>query len=25
VIVLYVVDLSLIIRTHLHREDWNTP
>lgn len=25
VIVLYVVDLSLIIRTHLQREDWNTP
>jgi hypothetical protein len=25
VIVLYVVDLSLIIKTHLQREDWNTP
>jgi len=25
VIVLYVIDLSLIIKTHLQREDWNTP
>ena len=25
VIVLYVIDLSLIIMTHLKREDWNTP
>jgi hypothetical protein len=25
VIVLFVVDLSLIIKTHLQREDWNSP
>ena len=25
VIVLYVIDLSFIIKTHLKREDWNTP
>jgi hypothetical protein len=25
VVVLFVVDLALIIKTHLEREDWNTP
>jgi hypothetical protein len=25
VIVLFVVDLALIIKTHLQREDWNSP